>query len=139
MLKADLEGIVDAPSDDEGDENADEEGFHAQKMQEDDDMEVAAVVKNIQEGWARKRRGRRRGRDLDMVEGNKRQKGRLSLDVSDDEDDNVDEEAALAARVERERVRHGNFDFDDVLSSSEDEDTAESDREIGPNGEVIKG
>eukprot|EP00944_MAST-04C_sp_MAST-4C-sp1_P013456 g13456.t1 len=138
VLKADLEGIVDAPSDDEGDENADEEGFHAQKMQEDDDMEVAAVVKNIQEGWARKRRGRRRGRDLDMVEGNKRQKGRLGLDVSDDEDDNVDEEAALAARVERERVRHGNFDFDDVLSSSEDEDTAESDREIGPNGEVIK-
>ena len=103
VLKADLEGIVDAPSDDEGDENADEEGFHAQKMQEDDDIQVAAVVKNIQEGWARERRGRRRGRDLDMVEGNKRQKGRLGLDVSDDEDDNVDEEAALAARVERER------------------------------------
>ena len=32
VLKADLEGIVDAPSDDEGDENADEEGFHADKM-----------------------------------------------------------------------------------------------------------
>ena len=138
VLKADLEGIVDAPSDDEGDQNADEEGFHAQKMQEDDDIQVAAVVKNIQEGWARERRGRRRGRDLDLVEGNKRQKGRLGLDVSDDENDNIDEEAALAARVERERVRHGSFDFDDVMSSSDDEDMAEPDEELGPNGEVIK-
>ena len=57
------------------------------------------------------------------------------MDVSDDEDDNLDEAALLP--IER-RVRHGNFDFDDVLSSSEDEDNAESDEEIGPNGEVIK-
>ena len=138
VLKADLEGIVDAPSDDEGDENADEEGFHADKMREEDDMQVAAVVKNIQEGWARKRQGRRRGRDLDLTEGNKRQKGRLGLDHSDDENDDVDEEAAMAARIERERVRHGEYDFDDI-SSSEDEGDEDREIEIGPNGEIVKG
>lgn len=135
VLKADLEGIVDAPSDDEGDENADDQGFHAQKMQEEDDMQIAEVVKNIQEGWARKRQGRRRGRDLDLTEGNKRQKGRLGLDHSDDENEEVDEETALAARIERERVRHGDYDYDDIISSDDEE---EGDEEIGPNGEIIK-
>eukprot|EP00943_MAST-04B_sp_MAST-4B-sp1_P004223 g4223.t1 len=135
VLKADLDGIVDAPSDDEGDKNADGQGFHAQKMQEEDDMQIAEVVKNIQEGWARKRQGRRRGRDLDLTEGNKRQKGRLGLDHSDDENEEVDEETALAARVERERVRHGDYDYDDITSSDEEE---EGDEEIGPNGEIVK-
>ena len=62
ILDADLDGIVDAPSDDEGDENADVDGYHADRIQEQDDEEVAAVVKNIQEGWASRRSGRNRRR-----------------------------------------------------------------------------
>ena len=128
ILDADLDGIVDAPSDDEGDENADVDGYHADRIQEQDDEEVAAVVKNIQEGWASRRSGRNRRRGQlgpdDLVEGNKRQTGRLRLDRSDDEDDE-DEESALLNKLTRERLRHGDVADYFESSSSEEEETGE--------------
>ena len=96
----------DSPSDDEGDEDADEAGFHADKLREQDEEEVAAVVKNIQEGWKGRRRGRRNGRlgTEDLVEGNRRQKGRLGLDQSDDEEveDGQDQREAREPQAGRE-------------------------------------
>jgi hypothetical protein len=133
VMEADLEGIVDAPSDDEGDEDADEAGFHADKLREQDEEEVAAVVKNIQEGWKGRRRGRRHGRlgTEDLVEGNKRQKGRLGLDQSDDEEVE-DEEAALLSKIERERLRHGDDDYISDFDSDpeEDENVEEAEKNV---------
>eukprot|EP00949_MAST-11_sp_MAST-11-sp1_P001289 g1289.t1 len=133
---ADLAGIVDAVSDDEGDSDADEAGFHLQKEMEKDQQNLDAVVKNIQQGWVKQRAGRRRGRDLELITAaNKRRRIRLGLgEDSGDDAEELDDEEAQAELYERDLARH-NYSDEEFSDEEQDGDAAANEGKNG-DGEV---
>jgi hypothetical protein len=126
----DLEGVVDAPSDDEGDDSVDMDVVHAKMLQDQDKREQEELVRNVQQGWAnagKRGKGRRRGDVGYMMEGaNNRHRKRLRLDEEEDENDEdlegLDEEDMLAKRAERDAIRRGSDDDDDDFYSDLDSD-----------------
>ena len=126
----DLEGVVDAPSDDEGDDSVDMDVVHAKMLQDQDKREQEELVRNVQQGWAnagKRGKGRRRGDVGYMMEGaNNRHRKRLRLDEEEDENDEdlegLDEEDMLARRAERDAIRRGSDDDDDDFYSDLDSD-----------------
>ncbi len=121
ITAADLEGVVDAPSDNEGDDNVDMDQVHAKMMRDQDKQEQEELIRQVQDGWANngKRGGRRRRGQFDegyMNEGaNNRHRKRLRLDGSEDDEneedeEGLDEEDMLARRAERDAIRRGSDD-----------------------------
>ena len=134
----DLEGVVDAPSDDEGDEDYDQQEDNFKMQQEQDRREQEELISNVQNGWAnagKRNKGRRRGDVGYMMEGsNNRHRKRLRLDDDENDEDEdlngLDEEDMLARRAERDAIRRGS-DVDD------DDDYGYSDEE-GEEGKYFK-
>ena len=138
ILPEDLEGVVDAPSDDEGDEDYDQQEDNFKMQQEQDRREQEELISNVQNGWAnagKRNNGRRRGDVGYMMEGsNNRHRKRLRLDDDENDEDEdlngLDEEDMLARRAERDAIRRGS-DLDD------DDDYGYSDEE-GEEGKYFK-
>ena len=140
ITAADLEGVVDTPSDNEGDDNVDMDQVHAKMMRDQDKQEQEDLIRQVQEGWVNngKRGSRRRRGQFDegyMNEGaNNRHRKRLRLDGSEDDEneedeEGLDEEDMLARRAERDAIRRGSDD-EEYYSDEYDDDLGEG-RDVG--------